>query len=46
VDERGRQIEDEGPPVLGRWGRVYAFICCWLAGVIALFYWFTRTFAP
>ena len=37
---------DEPPPFLGTWKRVYAFIVCYLAVVIALFAWFTRSYAP
>jgi hypothetical protein len=44
VDERERQVVDEPPPFLGTWRRVYVLVICYLAGVIALFYWFTRTF--
>lgn len=40
------EIEDEPPPVLGRWSRVYAAILCELVLVIAAFYWFTLYFAP
>ena len=41
-----RQIPDEPPPFLGTWGRVYAFVLCYLAAVIAGFYLFTVHFAP
>ena len=40
------EIEDEPPPVLGRWSRVYAVILCELALVILAFYLFTLYFAP
>jgi hypothetical protein len=45
VNPHERQVEDEPPPVLGSWPRVYTFVCVYLACVIALFYWFTRMFA-
>jgi len=41
-----KEILDEPPPVLGSWPRVYRFVLCYLACVIALFYWFTRSYAP
>ena len=40
------RIPDEPPPVLGTWGRVYLFVLCYLALLIALFYFFTRRLAP
>lgn len=40
------EIKDEGPPILGTWPRVYAFILCELALVILVFYLFTVYFAP
>jgi hypothetical protein len=47
VDERSEDsITDEPPPVLGTWPRVYAFVVCYLAVLIALFYVFTTHFAP
>ena len=45
-DPEQRQIEDEPPPVLGTWPRVYAFVPRFLALVIVLFYVFTRHYAP
>ena len=41
-----KEIEDEPPPVLGRWSRVYAVILFELALVILAFYSFTVYFAP
>jgi hypothetical protein len=41
-----KHVEDEPPPVLGTWGRVYAFAMFELAVVIGLFYWFTVAFRP
>jgi len=41
-----RLVEDEPPPVLGTWSRVYTFVICELACVIALFWWFTVSFRP
>lgn len=46
VPEPERHVIDEPPPVLGTWKRVYTFILCYIACVIATFYWFTRSFAP
>jgi hypothetical protein len=40
-----RDLPDEPPPILGSWPRVYAFVLCYLAVVITLFYAFTRYFA-
>ena len=37
---------DEPPPFLGSWRRVYIFILCYLAVVIAGFYVFSRVYAP
>jgi hypothetical protein len=37
---------DEPPPFLGTWRRVYIFILCYLAVVIAGFYVFSRAYAP
>jgi len=39
-------IEDEAPPVLGTWPRVYRFVLIYLIVLIALFYGFTKHFAP
>ena len=36
---------EEPPPFLRTWRRVYTAVLAWLALLIALFYWFTRTFA-
>ena len=41
-----RAVEDEAPPFLGRWPRVYAVVLASLAFVIAMFYWFTVSFRP
>ena len=37
--------DDEPPPFLGTWRRVYIAVICYLAVIIALFYWFARAFA-
>jgi len=39
-------MEDEPPPVLGTWARVYVFVLCGLVAVIGVFYWFTAAFRP
>ncbi|MGH9559464.1 MAG: hypothetical protein ACRD30_09515 [Bryobacteraceae bacterium] len=44
--EDPRQIEDEPPPVLKTWLRVYIFVLCYLALLILGFYLFTIYFAP
>jgi hypothetical protein len=36
--------DDEPPPILGSWRRIYIIILCYLAFLIALFYVFTRVF--
>ncbi len=38
--------EDEPPPVLGTWSRIYVFVVAYLACLIAAFYYFTVHFAP
>ncbi|HML18764.1 MAG TPA: hypothetical protein VK419_17155 [Bryobacteraceae bacterium] len=40
------EMEDEPPPVLGTWPRVYTFTLIYLALVIFAFYLFTVHFAP
>jgi hypothetical protein len=37
--------EDEPPPFLGTWRRVYTFVLIYLACLIAAFYAFTRIFS-
>jgi hypothetical protein len=39
-----REVADEPPPFLGTWARVYAFVLCYLAVVIAGFWIFERAF--
>jgi hypothetical protein len=34
------------PPFLKTWKRVYAFVILYLIALIALFAWFTRSYAP
>jgi len=36
--------DDEPPPFLGTWRRVYTFVLVYLAALILLFYVFTRMF--
>jgi hypothetical protein len=38
-------VEDEPPPILGSWRRIYIIILFYLALLIAGFYVFTRVFA-
>jgi hypothetical protein len=37
--------EDEPPPLLGSWRRIYILVLCYLALLIGGFYIFTRVFA-
>jgi hypothetical protein len=41
-----RPMPDEPPPFLRSWRRVYIGVLLYLAVVVALFYLFTRAFAP
>ena len=41
-----RDVPDEPPPFLGTWPRVYIMVIGYLTALIALFYLFTKTFAP
>jgi hypothetical protein len=38
--------DDEPPPILKTWPRVYTFVIGYLLFLIALFYLFTTRFAP
>jgi hypothetical protein len=44
--EDPRPLDDEPPPILGTWRRVYIFVLGELVCVIALFYWFTVAYRP
>jgi hypothetical protein len=44
--ESPHEMEDEAPPVLGTWPRVYTFVLIYLALVILGFYIFEVHFAP
>jgi hypothetical protein len=44
--ESPHEMEDEPPPVLGTWPRVYIFVLIALALMIAGFYIFEVHFAP
>ncbi len=37
-------MPDEPPPILGTWRRLYTVVLLYLAGLILLFYLFTRIF--
>jgi hypothetical protein len=39
-----RDVPDEPPPFLGTWKRVYIAILIYLAGIITVFYLFTRAY--
>ena len=41
-----RNDDEQPPPFLGTWKRVYAFVLCYLVLLISLFAWFTRSYAP
>jgi hypothetical protein len=34
--------QEEPPPILGAWSRLYAVVIGWIVILISLFYWFTR----
>ena len=38
--------DEQPPPFLGTWKRVYLFVVLYLAFLISLFAWFTRSYAP
>jgi hypothetical protein len=40
-----RASEDEPPPILGTWRRIYIIVLCYLALLIGGFYVFTKVFA-
>jgi hypothetical protein len=46
VIEPHRNVVDEPPPLLGTWKRIYILVVIYLACVIGLFYWFTKSFEP
>lgn len=46
MSEAQRSVIDEPPPFLGAWKRVYTVVILYLACVITLFYWFTKSFSP
>ncbi len=43
-DHASHVTDDEPPPILGSWRRIYIFILFYLAFLIAVFYVFTRVF--
>jgi hypothetical protein len=46
VNESQRTVLDEPPPFLGTWKLVYTVVVIYLACLISLFYWFTKSYAP
>jgi hypothetical protein len=44
-DDFERPDDDDPPPFLGSWDRVYFAVLLYLASLIALFYIFTRVFS-
>jgi len=45
MTEPREEMPDEPPPFLGNWRRIYMAVLIYLAGLIALFYLFMRTFS-
>ena len=45
-EEIAREIDEEPPPFLKTWRRVYGFVVCYLFVLIACFYLFSRALAP
>ena len=45
-EQVARHAVEEPPPFLVQWSRVYVFVLCYLAVLIAGFYFFSRAFAP
>lgn len=41
-----RHADEEPPPFLGTWRRVYIAVVCYLVTLITLFYTFSRVFTP
>jgi len=41
-DHASRVAEDEPPPILGSWRRIYIFVLCYLALLIVAMYIFAR----
>ena len=46
MTENEKPVFDEPPPLLRTWPRAYAFVVCYLAVLISLFYVFTKRFEP
>jgi hypothetical protein len=46
VTEAPRTVADEPPPFLGTWKRLYGLVVFYLACLIGVFYWFTKSFSP
>jgi hypothetical protein len=42
----GRHVEEEPPPFLGTWKRVYIAVLIYLVALITLFYTFSVIFTP
>lgn len=41
-----RELHDDPPPILRTWKNLYRFVILYLAALIALFWLFTRHYAP
>jgi len=39
-----KDVPDDPPPFLGAWKRVYIWVMVYLAGIIGVFYLFTRAY--
>ncbi|MBL8233480.1 MAG: hypothetical protein JNL98_33595 [Bryobacterales bacterium] len=46
MNPSGRNRQEEPPPFLGTWPRVYVFVAIYLVALIALFAWFTYANTP
>ncbi len=46
VPDHARVMEDEPPPILGSWRRIYILVICYLAFLILAMYIFGRAVRP
>jgi hypothetical protein len=46
ADHAPRVTDDEPPPILGTWRRIYIVVLCYLALLIVAFYIFGRAVRP
>jgi hypothetical protein len=45
-DHASRATDDEPPPILGSWRRIYTVVLCYLAFLILILYLFGRAVRP